>query len=362
MKVNFDRIRQILNLLICIVLVSAISIRKDKRIAGFDLTPEINTDNLDTNVVSVLPNGDITINTSTISRDISGYGGTVPLLLTIRDNKVLKIEALDNEETPSFFKKASALLGKWDGLTVSQARKLKPDAVSGATFSSNAIIQNVQRGLEEISGKETGGSFLSGINLSVKYLIGLIVALLAAILPLFIKNRIYRTVQLILNVTVLGFWCGTFLSYSSIISYMSNGINLVTLGIPVVMLVTAFIYPLFNKPSYYCSNICPFGSLQELSGKCVKYKIKLSPSIIKKLDIFRQILWVTLMFLMLSGIWFDWIDYEPFSAFVFASATWVAIGIAILFTALSTVVHQPYCRFVCPTGSLFKFSQNKKQI
>ncbi|MFC2755492.1 MAG: hypothetical protein ACFN22_03210, partial [Porphyromonas pasteri] len=35
-----------------------------------------------------------------------------------------------------------------------------------------------------------------------------LVVLLAAILPLFVHNRTYQTVQQVLNVAVLGFWSG----------------------------------------------------------------------------------------------------------------------------------------------------------
>ncbi len=61
--------------------------------------------------------------------------------------------------------------------------------------------------------------------------------------------------------------------------------------VPVIMLVTAFVYPLFGKKSYYCTHVCPFGSLQELAGKCVGYKVRMKPATAKRLDKFRQILW-----------------------------------------------------------------------
>jgi polyferredoxin len=86
----------------------------------------------------------------------------------------------------------------------------------------------------------------------------------------------------------------------------------------------------------------------------------MKPKTVKRLDRFRQLLWAVLMFCLWTGIWFDWIDYEPFSAFIFQSASWVVIGIAIAFVLLSTIVMRPYCRFVCPTGTLFKISQNNK--
>ena len=66
------------------------------------------------------------------------------------------------------------------------------------------------------------------------------------------------------------------------------------------------------------------------------------------------------MFCLWTGVWFDWIDYEPFSAFIFTSASWLVIAIAIGFVLLSTIITRPYCRFVSPTGTLFKLSQSSK--
>lgn len=226
--------------------------------------------------------------------------------------------------------------------------------------TSKAIIGNVQRGLQYAAKNPVKTSVWAEFDFSAKAMAGLVVVLLAAIVPLFIKDRRYRTGQQILNVVVLGFWCGSFLNYTSIISYMSNGMNIVALIVPVIMLITAFVYPLFGKKSYYCTQVCPFGSLQELAGKCVGYKVRIKPATAKRLDKFRQILWAMLMLCLWTGVWFDWIDYEPFSAFVFQSASWVVIALAIVFVALSTVVMRPYCRFVCPTGSLLKYCQFSK--
>ena len=58
------------------------------------------------------------------------------------------MEALPNKETPKFFKKLQTLLTAWDGLTINKASKLKPDAVTGATYSSKAVIKNVEEGLK----------------------------------------------------------------------------------------------------------------------------------------------------------------------------------------------------------------------
>ena len=40
------------------------------------------------------------------------------------------------------------LLNIWDGLTLKEAKAKQVDAVTGATFSSKALIENVNRGLD----------------------------------------------------------------------------------------------------------------------------------------------------------------------------------------------------------------------
>ena len=350
------KLQQLLSLLTCVLLVMAVSIRRDGKVVGHELKQQ-QTDSVKTETMVVLEDGSVRLNTTELGKDIIGYGGIVPLEITLENGKVKSVKALENSETPDFFKEASALLTKWNGRTVEEAQKLKVDAVSGATFSSKAIIGNVQRGLLYAAKNPVQDSIWAEIDFSSKAIAGLIAVLLAAIVPLFVKDRRYRISQQILNVIVLGFWCGSFLNFTSMVSYMSNGMNVLTLIVPVIMLITAFVYPLFGKKSYYCTHVCPFGSLQELAGKCVGYKIKMKLKTAKRLDMFRQLLWAVLMLCLWTGVWFDWIDYEPFSAFVFQSASWVVIVIAVVFVALSTVIVRPYCRFVCPTGSLFKYSQ-----
>lgn len=94
-------------------------------------------------------NGVTIINTTTLGKDVQGYIGTTPLKIYIEKNKVVKIEALKNEETPKYFLKVKkTLLEKWNGLKVKDAQKLKVDAVTGATYSSDAVIENVKLGLD----------------------------------------------------------------------------------------------------------------------------------------------------------------------------------------------------------------------
>ena len=89
------------------------------------------------------------INTTTLGKSVEGYNGNTPLKIYIQKDKVVKIEALRNHETPKYFALVKkALLEKWNGKKVKDAKALKVDAVTGATYSSEAVIENVKLGLD----------------------------------------------------------------------------------------------------------------------------------------------------------------------------------------------------------------------
>lgn len=89
------------------------------------------------------------INTATLGREVVGYVGATPLKIYIKKNKIEKIEALKNQETPKYMTRIkNELLNKWNGKKVSEAAKMEVDGLTGATLTSNAVKQNVKLGLE----------------------------------------------------------------------------------------------------------------------------------------------------------------------------------------------------------------------
>ena len=94
-------------------------------------------------------NGSVVVNTTTIAKDVEGYNGTVPVKIYIKKNKIEKIEVLKNQETPKYLAMVKkSLLNAWGGLTIKAAKAKKVDAVTGATFTSEALIENVNKGLD----------------------------------------------------------------------------------------------------------------------------------------------------------------------------------------------------------------------
>ena len=93
--------------------------------------------------------GTTVVNTTTLAKDVIGYNDITPVKIYIQGNKIVKIEALSNDETPRYFAKVKKnLLDKWNGMTVTKAQTASVDVVTGATLSSKAVIENVRRGLK----------------------------------------------------------------------------------------------------------------------------------------------------------------------------------------------------------------------
>ena len=92
--------------------------------------------------------GSYIINTTTLGKDVKGFRGNTPLSIYIKKGKIVEIKPLANKETPNFFNKVKQeLLNKWNGMKVSKAASVQVDGVTGATFSSKAVKENVKRGI-----------------------------------------------------------------------------------------------------------------------------------------------------------------------------------------------------------------------
>lgn len=89
------------------------------------------------------------IYTGDIASKVIGYNGTTPLNITVKNSVIENIEVLPNQESPAYLKRAKdKVLPQYIGKTVAEAKKLKPDIATGATYTSEALIKNIQMGLD----------------------------------------------------------------------------------------------------------------------------------------------------------------------------------------------------------------------
>ncbi len=95
------------------------------------------------NVMTKQKDGTYVVNTTTLASNVRGYVGATPLEVYIKKNKVVKVVALPNKETPKIFAKVkSGMLPKYAGKKTSAVSSV--DGVTGATYSSKAVKANVE--------------------------------------------------------------------------------------------------------------------------------------------------------------------------------------------------------------------------
>jgi uncharacterized protein with FMN-binding domain/polyferredoxin len=361
-----DFMAHLLRLGACLLLIAAAAAGRGGRLLGRDLGRRADSAADTKAAVTTASDGATVIDTTSLAWDISGYGGPVPVAVTIRDGVVAEVRpVLPNDETPLFFGtlEESGLWKKWNGLPVEVAVTTRVDAVTGATYSSNAAIANVRTALATAASAQVLLEAAIGTP-KARTVIAFLVILAAAVLPLVTRSRKVRTVLLALDIAVLGLWNGLFLSHARLIGWAGSGLRgtWADVGASLLLLVLAFLYPLFGRPQHYCLQVCPFGAAQELAGRIPARKWRLSPRLMRVLTAFRRLLWAALMLALWTGIWADWLDWELFAAFAWRAAPPLLLALAVAVLILAIFVPRPYCRFACPTGTLFKLAESNDKV
>ena len=358
-----DFMARILRVGACLLLLAAAAAGRGGRLLGRDLV-SIPTRNSDTeDALTTAEDGARIIYSSALVPDVSGYGGPVPVAVTIRDGAVAGVSpVLPNDETPLFFSSLEdvGLWKKWNGLPVEVAVTARVDAVTGATYSSNAAIANVRAALAAAAAVEVRTS--AGAP-KARTVFAFLVILSAAVVPLVTRSRKVRTGLLVLDIAVLGLWNGLFLSHARMIGWAGAGLHgtWADVGAALLLIVMAFLYPLFGRPQHYCLHVCPFGAAQELAGRIPARKWRLAPRLVRALTQLRRLLWGALMLSLWTGLWAGWLDWELFAAFAFRAAPPLLLVLAVAVLVLAVFVPRPYCRFLCPTGTLFKLAESKEK-
>ena len=352
----------LVSIVIVIFLISIIAINRDNQLFGISLEEQT-----DSNNESITYTDDyIIINSTNIVHGIKGYAGKTPLEIYINtDGYIQEVKPLKNSESPRFFKslEKKGLYSQWIGLTQQEAIDKKVDAISGATVSSNAVIKTFKSAMQFAIDNDLVPEINFKEYFSLKNIIAILVILISAIVPIFAKNRIYRYFQLTTNIIILGILCTSFLSLSMIVNFISNGFDNVEVLIPLLLIIVAFIFPLFGKKQHYCSWVCPFGASQEIIYIVSPFKINISHKANQILKNTKKILWSIIMVILCFGIYFEIMDYEAFAIFFFNQSDIVILIIGFTFLFLSLFVKRPYCKYTCLTGYLVKFSErdNYKQ-
>lgn len=293
---------------------------------------------------------------------IEGFGGCVPFAIIFNNkDKISQLYLFENSETPSWIVSLTkdGFLDKWNGLSANQALDLQVDAVSGATYSSTAIIGSVKFRLSQFTSSDAACGRSNWLNI-----LGVILSFAVLIFAVFsflvpeIANRM-RIFLLIASIGILGFWQGKFISMALLHNWLINGMNIWAQIFLLIVLFLSVLLPLITNKSFYCQFVCPFGAAQELIGKLNKRKIILDGNISQVLKYVKFVYLFVVALLIVVAVDFSIENLEPFLAFKYQFASLTVLILALVMLFLSIFISKPWCRFFCPTGALLSLFRGK---
>ncbi|MCW3806807.1 FMN-binding protein [Plebeiibacterium marinum] len=307
--------------------------------------------------ISILDNNNNKITNALFSGDFNaefqGYAGKIPVLIYF-DNKhvVSRVQLLKNDESPEYitYITEKGLLNTWSNMPIDTLLINKyVDAISGATYSSNAIIKTVNKTL---------GGYLSvqaqyqknDINGLLKSVLTLILILLSLSMLLKKWFRKYYLYYLILIVMVSGFWFKQMLSLETIHTWIMKGMPWQSNWELITVLIIAIAVALLGHKNYYCTYLCPMGAIQMIASKISPLKkkgLQLKISKVSLRSVYLTFIWVSLIF----GYTVPLSDMEPFKAFSFTVASDIMLIAGVVIVLMSFIFNRPWCQ-LCPTGCL----------
>lgn len=297
----------------------------------------------------------------------SGYAGIVPLLIGVDNNLIItKISLLPNNETLEYTDEIhkDEFIGRWNGVSIKDASSIEIDAVSGATYTSNAVIYGVKYTTSSITNSDASSINEKKKWTIIKDFIFLSLVLLSIAMAYIKGAKKYRLVYLFLVLIIMGIIMNNSLSTKLLYGWLLDGFSWRANWQTVLVFLLSVIISFVGKRKFYCNYLCPMGALQELASNLSPFKKRNLPT--KFLGISVNEIYLTLISGALVLGFAPPLSYlEPF---MFFSYKIVGIGLIIFGTIVlisSLFFKKPWCA-VCPTGCLLdtvshKPSKNKSE-
>lgn len=306
--------------------------------------------------------------TSLVPPRINGFTAEIDILVSMNPEGVLsRLEIIDHEETPSYIRMIldAGLLQAFAGMDV-QSGFAGIDAVSGATVSSETIIQDIQSAAVTIARRayDMDVPQPSALRVKSRWYLDCPLVLLLFLAVAFARRyrfRGARAVPLLLGFLVIGIYLNSPLSLNHLTNLASfHPPSLFRHpGLFTLLLITLGVTPVFGN--MYCSHLCPFGAVIELGTAIFPSRIQVSHEWIRRGATFRFFLLLVLT-VGIFGFGFESLAYlEPYP-YLFSGTTpiflWIYIVLAVSF---SVVFRRFWCRICCPTGAVLDLIARRKR-
>ena len=101
-------------------------------------------------VMRKVKDGTYVVNTTTLAQDVEGYAGPTPVEVYIKKNKIVKVVPLKTMDGPKYVAKVKkGMLPNYEGMKIEKKKSLpQVDGVTGATFTSDAMRENIKRAVD----------------------------------------------------------------------------------------------------------------------------------------------------------------------------------------------------------------------
>lgn len=293
--------------------------------------------------------------------DYPSYGGLLRTAVVVDNQKLIRhVAVLKSDDTRSYLERVVDQAGILDNYTGIPLESLpEVDGVSGATFSSTAIIRGIEAAAQTIGTTQFGLPASGKTNRKAAtpettklVMICLFFAGAFAVSRKGFKQRTHtRTAILVVSIITLGFWLGAQFSLSTVVTLVSGAwLRGMATYAALLCLVLAGALFLITKKNLFCAYICPFGAIQELLGRITGC----APPKARKWMNWTVRAWVFAV--LLAALYFQTpadAMYEPFSkAFNFVGSG-IIYGLTILVMIGSLVIRRPWCNLFCPTKVMF---------
>lgn len=287
---------------------------------------------------------------STYTREY-GYGGQVPLLIGVDDNlTITKIALLPNNETSDYIEAiyGDKFIGRWQGVRLEDAMKLRVDIVSGATHTSKAVIAGVRHTASSVMMSDASVITETSLWTMVKDLLFLVLMGLSLVMVYKKGKAKYRIIYLVLVLVIMGLILNNALSMQLLHGWLLDGFTWRANWQSSVIFLLALAISFIGRRKYYCNYLCPMGALQELTNHFSPFKKRKLPTRFKGITA-REIYLTLIAGALLMGFAPELSYLEPFMFFSFRIAGIALIIFGLVVIVVSLFYSKPWCA-VCPTG------------
>src|SRR5690606_9597507 len=155
------------------------------------------------------------------------------------------------------------------------------------------------------------------------------------------RTWIRRCWQLAL-VLYLGLVSGDFVSQAQLVGWSRNGLPWRIAPGLVLLTLAALLVPFATKTQLYCHHLCPHGAAQELLKRRLPWQWRIPAWLERGLSTLPAVLLVFVCAAALVPLSVNLVSIEPFDAYIWRSAGWATIVIAIIGFVASLFVPMAY--------------------